>query len=309
MSVKIWGIDVSKYNYPIHWVKVKAAGVKFAILRCGYASLSNRNRLIKDPHFDSFYQGAKDVGLPVGAYFYSRCNSVETAKREASFIIDCIKGKKFEYPIWLDVEDATTLKSTSREELTKAVKTCLEELEKAGYYVGIYTGKYVLRDNLYDDQLKDYDLWLAQYARRYTYTTYPISMWQFGAEVNFLTKKEIPGIGSDVADQNYCYKDYPSIIKSKKLNGYRDDDNDDNRETDDSDKTEDSYVTGDLPFYIKTVTEVNIRKEPSTNSEILYHAPSGVRYKITKFSANKKWGYAPYRKGWITLNTKYVKSE
>ena len=46
MPTKVWGIDVSKYNHPIDWKKVKDAGVKFAILRWkhkkGIKSYSNR---------------------------------------------------------------------------------------------------------------------------------------------------------------------------------------------------------------------------------------------------------------------------
>ena len=49
MPTKVWGIDVSKYNHPIDWKKVKDAGVKFAILRIGFASTSNRNNLNVDP--------------------------------------------------------------------------------------------------------------------------------------------------------------------------------------------------------------------------------------------------------------------
>ena len=116
MPTKVWGIDVSKYNHPIDWKKVKDAGVKFAILRIGFASTSNRNNLNLDPYFEEFYKGAKAVNMPVGGYFYSRCNSVSTAKKEAEFILNAIKGKQFEYPIWLDVEDITTLNSTISEQ-------------------------------------------------------------------------------------------------------------------------------------------------------------------------------------------------
>ena len=290
MAIKVWGIDVSKYNHPIDWKKVKNAGVKFAILRVGFASTSNRHNLYLDPYFEEFYRGAKEVGMPVGVYFYSRCNSIQTARREAEFILNAIKGKQFEYPIWLDVEDITTLNSTSRSALTRAVVTCLEEIKKAGYYVGIYSGKYILRDKLDDEDLKQYDHWIAQYATRSTYTTYKISMWQFGGEVNFLTRKKIPGIGNDVADQNYCYKDYPTIIKNAGLNGFKQ-----------------NHLKFELPFYIKTLGKVNIRKLPSTDSQIIYTVPGkGIKYKITKISENGKWGYASYRKGWITLNKNYV---
>ena len=290
MAIKVWGIDVSKYNHPIDWKKVKNAGVKFAILRVGFASTSNRHNLYLDPYFEEFYRGAKEVGMPVGVYFYSRCNSIQTARREAEFILNAIKGKQFEYPIWLDVEDITTLNSTSRSALTRAVVTCLEEIKKAGYYVGIYSGKYILRDKLDDEDLKQYDHWIAQYATRSTYTTYKISMWQFGGEVNFLTSKKIPGIGSNVADQNYCYKDYPTIIKSSGLNGF-----------------EKNYLRVELPFYIKTLGKVNIRKSPNIHSQIIYTVPKeGIRYKITKLSENGEWGYVPYRDGCITLNKNYV---
>ena len=290
MAIKVWGIDVSKYNHPIDWKKVKNAGVKFAILRVGFASTSNRHNLYLDPYFEEFYRGAKEVGMPVGVYFYSRWNSIQTARREAEFILNAIKGKQFEYPIWLDVEDITTLNSTSRSALTRAVVTCLEEIKKAGYYVGIYSGKYILRDKLDDEDLKQYDHWIAQYATRSTYTTYKISMWQFGGEVNFLTSKKIPGIGSNVADQNYCYKDYPTIIKSSGLNGF-----------------EKNYLRVELPFYIKTLGKVNIRKSPNIHSQIIYTVPKeGIRYKITKLSENGEWGYVPYRDGWITLNKNYV---
>ena len=290
MAIKVWGIDVSKHNHPIDWKKVKNAGVKFAILRVGFASTSNRHNLYLDPYFEEFYRGAKEVGMPVGVYFYSRCNSIQTARREAEFILNAIKGKQFEYPIWLDVEDITTLNSTSRSALTRAVVTCLEEIKKAGYYVGIYSGKYILRDKLDDEDLKQYDHWIAQYATRSTYTTYKISMWQFGGEVNFLTSKKIPGIGSNVADQNYCYKDYPTIIKSSGLNGF-----------------EKNYLRVELPFYIKTLGKVNIRKSPNIHSQIIYTVPKeGIRYKITKLSENGEWGYVPYRDGWITLNKNYV---
>lgn len=287
MTTKIWGIDVSKYNYPINWKKVKAAGVKFAILRIGFSSISNRNNLYIDPYFETFYKDAKAVGMPVGAYFYSRCNGPITAKAEANFILKSIKGKQFEYPIWLDVEDNSNLSSMSKETATNAVKTCLELIEKEGYYVGLYSGKYILRDKLIDSDLKDYDRWIAQYSKECTYTTYPISIWQFGGETNLLRNKKIDGIGNDVADQNYCYIDYPSIIKSKGLNGFKK-------------PSSNTYVE----FKIKTKTDMNIRKEASLKGKILTKSKKGEELKIAEISKDGKWGHTG--KGWVSLNTKYI---
>ena len=252
--MKIWGIDVSKYNYPIDWEKVKAAGVQFAILRVSsYKNMKNPNTIYKDPYFESFYKGAKAVGLPVGCYFYSQCENEVQAKKEANFVLECIKGKKFEYPIWIDVENIHTLKNTTKTQLTNAVITAMDILEKAGYYTGIYTGKYILRDELNDSKLNKYDKWIAQYSSKCTYTG-KYNMWQFGGEVNYLKNKKIPGIGSDVADQNYCYVDYPSIIKKNGLNGY-------NKVDDNSTATKKDNI------YKVTANALNVRSEPSIIDE------------------------------------------
>ena len=96
-------------------------------------------------------------------------------------------------------------------------------------------------------------------------------MWQFGGEVNFLTSKKIPGIGSNVADQNYCYKDYPTIIKSSGLNGF-----------------EKNYLRVELPFYIKTLGKgehKKITKYPFSNN---LHS-SKRRHKIQDNKAFRKW--------------------
>ena len=155
-SNKIFGIDLSHHNGAVDFAKVKAAGVKFVILRCGYASTSNRNSYGKDKKFEEYYSAAKAQGLAVGTYFYSMCNSKETGKAEAEFILKTISGKSFEYPVWLDVENTSNLNSVNKETMTDAVETCLETIKAAGYKVGIYTGVYIARDNLVQSRIDKY---------------------------------------------------------------------------------------------------------------------------------------------------------
>lgn len=216
---KIFGIDVSYHNGAIDWTKVKNDGVKFAILRAGRTSLSSNKNMAKDVKFEEYYKEAKAVNMPLGAYYYSRCATVSEGKKEGEFIVSLLKGKKFEYPIFLDVEDKEVLKSTSKKNLTEAIKECMETVEKAGYYVALYSGKYILRDNLIESELTKYDKWIAQYAKSCTYDK-EYTMWQFGGETNLLRTEKVQGVSSACCDQNYCYKDYPSIIKSRGLNGY-----------------------------------------------------------------------------------------
>ena len=81
MNVK--GIDVSHHNGTIDWNKVKAAGVQFAILRCGFGRKSPKQI---DTQFERNYKECKRVGIPVGVYHYSYAQTVEDAKLEAEFM-------------------------------------------------------------------------------------------------------------------------------------------------------------------------------------------------------------------------------
>ena len=42
-------------------------------------------------------------------------------------------------------------------------------------------------------------------------------MWQFGGETNKLRSTKIAGV---TCDQNYCYKDYPTVIRLHGFNGF-----------------------------------------------------------------------------------------
>lgn len=206
-SKKIFGIDLSHHNGAVDFNKVKAAGVQFVILRCGYASTSNRNSYGKDKKFEEYYSAAKSAGLAIGTYFYSMCNSKETGKAEAEFILKTIAGKTFEYPVWLDVENTSNLNSANKETMTDAVETCLETIKAAGYKVGIYTGVYIARDNLVQSRIDKYDVWIAQWSTSCSYSG-NLCMWQFGGETNKIRSVKVDGVSSAACDQNYSFVDY-----------------------------------------------------------------------------------------------------
>ena len=106
---KIFGIDVSYHNGTINWSKVKSEGVKFAILRAGRTSLSSSKTMAKDIKFEEYYKQAKAIGIPIGAYYYSRCATVAEGKAEGIFIVILSRRKKFAYPVVLDIEDTEVL--------------------------------------------------------------------------------------------------------------------------------------------------------------------------------------------------------
>lgn len=210
--MKRFGIDVSKWQgAKFDFNKAKSEGVEFVILRGAYTTG-------KDTLFEKYYAACKLYNLPVGVYQYSMAQTVAEAKKEAEFLYNnVLKGKQFEYPIYIDIEDKTQL-ALSKDLLTNIAITWCEYLEAKGYFVGIYSGKYIFRDNMHDDKLKGYTHWLAMWSTACTYEDKTVlGMWQFGGDTNKLRSNKIAGV---VCDQNYAYADFPSVIKAKGLNGY-----------------------------------------------------------------------------------------
>lgn len=80
------GIDVSKWNGEIDWEVVKAEGVDFAIIRCGYRG-SSSGWLIEDPFFYRNLTEAKKAGIKVGLYFFTQATNQVEAVEEASMVV------------------------------------------------------------------------------------------------------------------------------------------------------------------------------------------------------------------------------
>ena len=204
-----FGIDISVWQKGFNFDKAKEEGVEFVILRGAYSKT-------KDKCFDVFYNQCKEKGLPVGAYHYSMAKTVKEAEDEAKLMLSILKGKQLEYPVYLDVEDKSQSK-LGKDLLTSIIKTYCDALEKAGYYVGIYSTYAYLNSYTHIDELAKYDKWIAQWSKKCT-CKIDYGMWQFGGETNMIRSNKIAGV---VCDQDYAYKDYPSIIRNAGLNGFK----------------------------------------------------------------------------------------
>lgn len=215
--MKILGIDVSKYQKGMNLATAKSEGVEFAILRAGYTGYGNGVSKVKDTEFETFYKNAKANGLGVGAYWFSRATTYDNGKAEAKYMYEnCLKGKQFEYPIYIDVEDTYYQSKASKTEVANAIKGFCEYLEGKGYYVGIYANVDWFKNRIDTGSLDAYDKWIAAWSK--TKPSYPEGgMWQFGGETNKIRSNKIAGM---VCDQNYAYKDYPNLIKKCGLNGF-----------------------------------------------------------------------------------------
>lgn len=210
MSYKI--IDVSQYQPNIDYAAV-AKHVDGVILRCG-VTLWGKQVMSKDDLFEKHYKGFKDVGVPVGAYYYSAADSVEVAQREADFTLALLVGKQFELPIYYDVECDPRMANLSKDVLTLICIEYCEALENAGYFVGVYANTNYFVNKLHHDKLsKLYTLWLADYRGSKANKTLKRDIWQY------TDSGKVNGILVNV-DLNEGYRDFQVEIKAAGLNGY-----------------------------------------------------------------------------------------
>ena len=201
------GIDVSEFQGRIDWDEVKRDNIHFAILRAGYGRFQNQ----RDRYFERNYRETKRIGLPAGVYLFSYATTTEDAREEARNLLRWLEGKEFEYPVYYDMESQSQA-SLSKRELTDVAVAFCEELERAGYFVGIYASEYWLTNKFEHDRIRPYTIWLAQYNDRPTYEG-DFDMWQF------TSTGTVRGI-SGHCDMDYGYEDFPKIIKENRLNGF-----------------------------------------------------------------------------------------
>lgn len=207
--MKKFGIDISMYQKGFDFDRAKEEGVGFAILRGGY-------HLLKDAYFEEFYEACSQRDIPVGVYLYSMARTVEEGEAEAEFLIDkVLKGKRFDYPIYMDVEDRQQ-RSVGKNKLTEVVVAFCNKLKQAGYCPGVYSSLSFFKTYLKPEKLTDYEIWVAQWHTQCDFAG-EYGMWQFGGETNVICSNTVADV---VCDQDYAYKDYPAIIRAAGLNGW-----------------------------------------------------------------------------------------
>lgn len=209
MATTFTGPDLSVWNGNVNMSSVKAAGNTFVMLREGYGDvLSYPNQ--KDATFEKNYTNAKAAGLWVGCYHYMYATTVAGATREAQGFLANIKGKSFEMPVCLDIEEANqaALPNSTVEAIVKAF---IDVLEKAGYFVSLYSYEAFLTSKMSSSFRTKYDVWCANITKTPS-IPYGIHQYTFTAKVS--------GVSGDV-DMNRTTKNYKSIMTTNGLNGFK----------------------------------------------------------------------------------------
>lgn len=275
--MKEYGLDLSKHNGTLDFSEIKK-NHDFVILRAGYGVST------KDSKFEEYYKQAKAAGLKVGAYWYSYALNTNEAIQEAKKCLEVIKGKQFEYPIYLDMEDADDYKKEngmpSNAMLVDICNTFCKEVEQSGYYVGIYAS-----ESWFNNQLKDltkgrYDEWVANWGSNNGELQSDKSsicrLHQFTSNYKICNKR---------FDRNISYFDYTSVIKNKGLNGFSKQQTGNNVET--PKKEENTSTT--LKYKVGDVVSINAVYSSSDSAYELN--PYVKQGKITKIIANARNPY------------------
>ena len=208
---KIKVIDISYAQYNVDFEAVKASGVEAVIIRTGYLGKT-------DTRFNAHMEGAIAAGLDIGVYTYIMADNVAQAQVEAQETINRIdryRGK-ITYPVYCDMENGKYYDKDKfdRESRTRIIETFCTEISRAGYYPAVYINPSWLEQWVEKDRIVGvYDIWLAAWTQSADIPTrynYGQKMWQWGTS-------QVKGVNGPV-DSNFCYVDYPELIRSEGKN-------------------------------------------------------------------------------------------
>ena len=228
-NAKAQGIDVSGYQKNIDWQQVKNAGIDFAIIKIGNIDASENDGWYTDSCFQRNISECERLGIPYGVYAYSYAKSAGEAQNGANHVIALLKGHHPTLPVYIDLEDDSTLNyangykatsdhsanmnhldyNASRSNQAAIARAFCNQVSAAGYTPGVYSGaswfKSILTDSCFSTS--GWNIWTAQYwyGKSYNQTLsespqYPskYDCWQYSSLAT------VPGISGNV-DINYWY--------------------------------------------------------------------------------------------------------
>ena len=242
------GIDVSRHNGVIDWAKVKADGVKFAMIRAGYGAGNIDGKFVRN------ITECNRLGIPCGVYWFSYALNTEMAKKEAQYCLKAVKPYKLEYPIAFDLEYDTVDYAAkqgvtiTKQLATELVRAFCGEIEKAEYFAVNYANIDYLKRYFDDSLMQKYGLWLAAWTND-AQPAYKCYMWQYSST------GKVSGISGNV-DMNRGYVDFPTLIKNGGLNGFK--------------KPEEKWYQDALTWGIENgITDGSKPEEPATRAEVI----------------------------------------
>lgn len=130
-------LDASRWQGAIDWDAVKRSGkVDGAILKT-VSTNKNFGGVYIDPQFERNYAECVRLGIPVGAYYYTYAQNEAARAVELAKVKQALKGKTFQLPVAVDVED-NKLKPIPAKELSALVAGAAKQIEAWGLRHGLH---------------------------------------------------------------------------------------------------------------------------------------------------------------------------
>lgn len=210
MGIAAKGVDLSHHNGNVDFKTLKAS-VDFVILKIGGSDKKGHKCYI-DVAFEEYYRRAKEAGLLVGGYWFAGKEfTPSNALTDADFMLKYIKDKKFEYPIFIDIEAQDP---KSKFITTQGVINFCDYLEIKNYFVGVYGSDISsFKDKMVIQYLFPYTWWVARYGKQPQYAIKNLGIWQNSST------GVVRGVKGNV-DTDISFIRYDDIIKKKHFNGF-----------------------------------------------------------------------------------------
>lgn len=169
----VHGVDVSRWQGDIDWVKLRSQGANFAYIK----ATDGGDHL--DPMFRKNWRGAHEAGLKRGAYhFFYWCR---TAGEQADWFIRNVPRVEGALPPVIDVEwngESSCKRRPSRARVLEKMQVFMDKLEAHyGQRPIIYTAPDFYRDNL-KGAFPNHPFWLRAVAQ-HPAKVYPGRKWVF----------------------------------------------------------------------------------------------------------------------------------
>lgn len=170
------GIDVSTHQGTIDWERVKADGIDFAVIRCGFGDDYGN---YDDAQWKRNADECTRLGIPFGAYLYSYAASIGEAESEAAHAIRLLDGYDLSLPVYLDLEDEVVA-DCSNDLIGQMADIFCTALQNEGYDVGVYANLNWWNTRLTSDVFNNttWHKWIAQWSSACTYSG-DYTMWQY----------------------------------------------------------------------------------------------------------------------------------
>lgn len=203
--VSSFGVDISKDNDYVDFVKLQKAGCDFVMLRAGARGYET-GLLSIDDYFKDNLKRATDAGLDVGVYFLSQAVSEAEAIEEANYIADNLGDYSLSYPIAFVMQyahnDKSRIDSLSKNAKSMIARAFLNTVKDRGFKAMLFGDKaWLIKHVDLSKLINDYDIWYSETGVDLPDYPYKFTMWQYDK------KGTIDGV-SGYVNFNICFLDY-----------------------------------------------------------------------------------------------------